>query len=184
MPFDPRGFFYGTDALEVADVTQQRFIDFLAGKLNDPTGPYRALLGKDVFVSQNTALTSAAYSSGTPSVTVWQGKGEAEDWGKAIGAVDYEGERRELSLNLDCAAGLEVHEEGEADALPVDETRADNRLQSFIESAVRAGYDELWELGLTEIEIRPDDEKQRAGEGRNPMLVTYAAYSLSNFNEV
>ncbi len=171
MPFDSTiKAIRGDDAKTPLDFTRKTFCTWLAAKLNDANGPYATALKvtpvRRAFVVEDAEIARAMYrrKDAPPVASLVQGPSDSMDWW--VG--DERGERIEIEWMLDC---------GVADTTPTDddlalERRDDSNLAGFVRDAVKRGFDELNALGLFNLDIEPDTEKQRAGEGRHPHKIT------------
>ena len=140
-----------------------------------PTAICRILLEAPVTVTP-IAVTADATSkandereTGLPVVFVARGRRRRESWEKSIDGVLYRGSRHELTFPLDMSINF-------------NDDSDDVELCDAVCAAIEDHEVELWDLGLTEIEISGDEAAQNAGIGRNPYLVTCAVYSLANYS--
>ena len=175
MPFDSAiKAVRGDDAKAPLDWARRTFCEWLASKLNDADGDYASALnvstGRPAFVLEDAAIARSMYrrADSPPVVSLVQGPSDSSDWFKTVDGVEIKGERITLDWTLDC---------GVADTTPTDddlalERRDDSNLAAFVRDAVKRGFDELNALGLFNLDIEPDTEKQRAGQGRHPHAIT------------
>ncbi len=175
MPFDPTvKAVRGDDAKTPLSWARTTFCEWLAGKLNDQNGEYATALNvssaRPAFVLEDAEMARAMYrrTDAPPVVSIVQGPSDSMLWRKTVGRQVLEGERISLEWTLDCGVRDQTSDE---DDLAL-ERRDDSNLAGFVRDAVKRGYFELDSLGLFDLNIEPDSEKQRAGQGRHPHAIT------------
>lgn len=180
---------WGEGARAPGQWARARFCRWLSDTLNDPAGPYVVPLGlrvvppfsadapqRKAVVTDNVAIARRLYAQKTSPPVVLVRSGTESDWilsGRKIEGVWYDGKRYNLTFNLDM---------GIKDAVPTDidvkrEERDDLMLASFVNDAVRDGYDQLGQIGLNHAILRPDD----AGNGRHPHKMSFFVIALDNW---
>lgn len=184
MPFDAtHNVVYGVDAGNVEMWSRGVLCNYIKGKLNDSSGPYYATLGltpeRLAVVTDNGAVASAMYSAplSPPVVSLMQEPSDGEIYVTVIDGQEQDGTRTNIQLTLD----MGIRDAQPDDDNPVLEARDDSLLAGFVSRIVRIGYDELSALGLFNINIKPNAEKQRAGQGRYPHDVTFFVRALDEW---
>jgi hypothetical protein len=184
MPFDATiKALVGDEATAPLEWARGVLCQWLADKLNDPLGPYAGKLGitatRKAIVSDNGEIVAAMYGrkDSPPVVSLLQGPSNARQWYCLVGEQEREGERVEVEWTLDMGVN-----DAEPDEDDVALQRSDDaNLAGFVRDALRRGYIELNGLGLFNLDIEPDAEKQRAGQMRNPHAVTFFLRLLYDF---
>lgn len=184
MPFNETyGVIYGKDARKVEKWARGTFCTWLAAQLNDVGGPYYDDLGlttsRKAVVTDNVSEARANYVPGstTPVVFAQQGDVESRRYQKRVEGQPYEGQRYEITLELDM--GIEstpleiINDEPVPNDSAIDLVNDDSLLVSFVRDAVRRGLSDLDDLGLFNTNLIADLEKQRAGVGRYPHRLTF-----------
>lgn len=180
MPLDTAGhFFYGPDARTIWKTTRNTFMDTLRAALNDVEGDYQGSIGKPVTVTPSEKLAGLLYDDDSDEALIYVVRAALSDstWGKTIGPTFYEGKRYEISLTLDFSMGAPLDPDS-----PVDETEADQDLADALSYFIKASVSQFNALGLHNIAIVPDAEKQSAGIGRNPHRVSFLAFALNDYS--
>lgn len=184
MPYDStQKVIWGPDALTPEKWARKTFCDWLMARLNDAEGPYAAPLGltaeREAIVTDNGQIAKAMYDdeNSPPVVSVMQGPVDGIDFDREIAGATYKGRHIDLQCILDM---------GVRDAQPNTDNVAmqradDSNLAGFVADAVRRGFNPLNLLGLFNCEIEPDTEKQRAGQGRHPMQLTFFIQTLDDW---
>jgi len=156
-------YFEGTDAQNLSATIQNRFCDWLRGVLAG--SPYAVQIGKPVTVTPYVTVAATLYKEQKAFVLVEETPlPQPEEW-KGEG---YKIRHYAMGLNLDCAASSSEAET----ATPGAETKADRKLVDALSQCIQDGYEALQALGLYEVEISADSERQNDGLSRFPHKVT------------
>ena len=184
MPFDSLAkALIGEDARTPLDWARKTFCVWLSAKLNDANGPYASVLGvnssRPAFVLEDTAILRAMYKRADkpPVVGLMQGPSEWADWQKSLQGQVFEGKRIGIEWDLDCGVGDRSPTEDDLAAERAD----DSNLASFVQDAVESAHYELDTLGLFDVNIEPDTEKQKGGQGRHPHKITLFIRTLPSY---
>lgn len=189
MPYnDTHKLIYGKDARKVPQWARGVFCAWLAEKLNDATGPYyddlQLTSERKAVVTDNSKTANAVYSDtkNPPVVFAQQGVVENRRYQKRVESQTYEGQRYEITLELDMGISNTQPEIINDEPIPNDDAtdlvRDDSLLASFVADAVRRGLSELDDLGLFNTNLVADLEKQRAGVGRYPHRLTFFCVAI------
>jgi hypothetical protein len=181
MPLEPNSkFFHGAEARGIWKATRNVFMDTLRDALNDEQGDYQPGLNTEVAVTSSEKLAADLYNQANDDAIIYVVRGKLDDsfWGKKIGGTFYEGKRYEIELLLDFSMGPNRSNPES----PVDAAEADEDLADALCYFLKAHVSQFNALGLHNIEVEPDAEKQGAGIGRNPHRVTFLAFALDNYN--
>ncbi len=174
----PTRAFYGPEAKRLWKTTRDAFIAALDSALN--SDDFQETINKPVVVTSSESLASALYDEeGDQSeaiIYVVRDRKESMPSGRKIDGQYYEGERHEMSFTLDFSMG-----ETNA-ANPLAEAEADQDMADALSYFLKAHLSMFDAMGLQNIAISPDAEKQGAGVGRNPHRVSFLALTLPTYN--
>jgi hypothetical protein len=182
MPFShEEKCLYGSDALSPELWARTKLCEWFSGKLMQE--PYRSALElselRTAFVSDNAQQAGAIYSGpkSRPVVLVTQGPCTYRDWQKGVNGVLRSGQRIDDLLKI--AAGIDDAKPSEDD--PKEEARDDALLASFVRDLIQSKGEELEDFGLFNVQIKFDEERQRAASARNPHQITFFLRTLRDW---
>jgi hypothetical protein len=186
--------FYGSEARRIRSAARNAFVSWLDGKLNDPEGDYYEALGLgtpledgedgevlEVIVTGSAKHAARLFDGADGTPVVYVRLGPSEEWmpyGQTIDGVTRKGKRHEITLDVD----MGINEVDSDNENALTEAENDSELADFVLDAISKGGSELADVGLHNVEVKPDTENQRAGVGRNPHIVKFFAISLDNYN--
>ncbi len=181
---------YGDDARRAASWACDQLVDYITDKLNDAEGPYYEGLGLSesrlVEVSKVAAIAEAIYNGAEalPVVVLAVGPSTSRPSGRNIGSSHYKGTFWNLVFHLDSGVRDASPDDSDLTADNVaDEAALDTLLADYVTDifARRANTIALAALGLCDVRIIRDEEAQRAGEGRNPQIITCGVLALDDY---
>lgn len=187
MPYDAaNNVLYGLDARRPRAYALSTALAFLRDRLNDADGPYYEELNltgdRPVVATDNMVVAAALYDqSGAdlPIVYGYVGASTSQLTGKKIGGTDYEGKRHSITLRFDSGVNDSASDENES---PVAKLGADRTLADFVIDALEEGLEELTAVGLQNVDVKPDEQAQLAGRGRNPVVMTCFVMAIKGYD--